>query len=77
MEESLRESEERYRILVELSPDAIYIHSDGKLVFSKRYGAKLLGADRPKIFTAGSPLILCIRTVQEIVRKRIEYGSSA
>ena len=30
---SLAETEDRYRQLVELSPDAIHIHQDGKLVF--------------------------------------------
>ncbi|HKZ16696.1 MAG TPA: PAS domain S-box protein, partial [Geobacteraceae bacterium] len=48
MEETLRESEERYRRLVELSPDAIYIHTGGILVFANVTGAKLLGAERPE-----------------------------
>lgn len=47
-EEALQESEERYRRLVELCPEAIYIHSDGRLVFSNRMGATLLGAESPE-----------------------------
>lgn len=43
-EEALRESEERYRLLVEDSPDAIGIYQEGKLVFINCTGAKLLGA---------------------------------
>ena len=32
-ERRLRESEERYRSLVESSPDAIMVHQDGKLAY--------------------------------------------
>jgi two-component system, cell cycle sensor histidine kinase and response regulator CckA len=46
-EEMLRESEERYRNLVELSTNAIYIEIDGKYVFSNHAGVKLLGASAP------------------------------
>ncbi len=42
-EEALRDSEERYRRLVELSPDGIAIHQDGLLVFCNETGARLLG----------------------------------
>ena len=42
--EALRQSEERYRTLVELSPDAIVIHSQGMIVFANSAGVKLLGA---------------------------------
>ncbi|MGA2151359.1 MAG: PAS domain S-box protein, partial [Geobacteraceae bacterium] len=48
MEETLRESEERYRVLVELSPDAIFIRKEGKMIFANGEGAKLLGVDRPE-----------------------------
>ncbi len=43
---ALAQSEERYRQLVELSPDAIGIHCQGKIVFTNTAGFKLLGAER-------------------------------
>jgi diguanylate cyclase (GGDEF)-like protein/PAS domain S-box-containing protein len=46
-EERLRKSEEHYRGLVESSPDAIFVHHRGKLVFANRAGAMLLGASDP------------------------------
>ncbi|HYV00718.1 MAG TPA: PAS domain S-box protein, partial [Actinomycetota bacterium] len=46
-EDALRESEERYRRLVELSPDGIAIHSEGTIVFGNTAAARLLGADSP------------------------------
>ncbi len=44
----LRESEARYRSLVELSPSAIYIQVDGKIVYINAAGMELLGASRPE-----------------------------
>jgi PAS domain S-box-containing protein len=44
-ENALRDSEERYRLLVDKSPDTIAIHSEGKLVFLNPAGAKLIGAN--------------------------------
>ncbi len=41
---TLRESEERYRSLVELSPDAIVVHNQQGIMFSNTAGAKVLGA---------------------------------
>ena len=45
---ALRASEERYRTLVELSPDAIMIHVGGRFVFANEGAARLLGADTPE-----------------------------
>ncbi|HVR82865.1 MAG TPA: ATP-binding protein, partial [Planctomycetota bacterium] len=47
VETSLRESEERYRQLVELSPDAIMIHREGRIVFVNGAAMRLLGAKSP------------------------------
>jgi two-component system cell cycle sensor histidine kinase/response regulator CckA len=48
--EALRESEERYRSLVEMSPDGIVVHSEGRLVFANTAAVELLGAaDRESV----------------------------
>ncbi|HZR16332.1 MAG TPA: ATP-binding protein [Verrucomicrobiae bacterium] len=43
-EEALLSSEERYRSLVELSPDALFVEIDDHIVFINSAGVKLLGA---------------------------------
>lgn len=54
-EEALRESEERYRCLVEAAPYAIAVQSQGRLVFANTAAVRLLGAaSREKII--GRPL---------------------
>ena len=42
-QEALRESKERYRRLVDLSPDAIIVASEGRIVYINRAGVALLG----------------------------------
>ncbi len=44
MDEALKESEERYRKLVEHSPDAIVVQTDDKVIFLNAAGMRLLGA---------------------------------
>jgi PAS domain S-box-containing protein len=46
-EEALLSSEERYRSLVELSPDALLVLIDERIAFSNSAAVKLLGAGRP------------------------------
>ncbi len=48
MENAVRESEERYRSLVDLSPDGIAVHAEGKFVFINPAGARYLGASNPE-----------------------------
>ena len=43
-EEALKESEERYRRLVELSPDAIVVHREGKFIYVNPAAVRLWGA---------------------------------
>ena len=44
----LRDSEERYRRLVELCPDGVFVQSEGTILFANLAGARLVGADRPQ-----------------------------
>ena len=43
--EALRQSEEQYRSLVELSPDGIIVHVNGTVVFANSAAARILRAD--------------------------------
>ncbi len=43
-EEALKESEERYRVLVEFSPNSICVHRDGKLLYVNPACVRLFGA---------------------------------
>lgn len=46
-ENALRESEERFRILVELAPLAVAVHQGGVVVYANPAAARLLGAASP------------------------------
>jgi diguanylate cyclase (GGDEF)-like protein/PAS domain S-box-containing protein len=68
---ALRESEERYQRLVELSPDAIIVHADGRIVFINSAGVNLLGAETPDQLT-GLPIMNFVhRDFREAVENRI------
>lgn len=70
-EEALRMSEERYRGLVELFPEAIYIHSGGRLVYANPQGARLLGAERPEELYGREALEFVHPDYRDFVRQRI------
>ena len=53
-EEALRGSEERYRRLVELSPNMIVVHGGGEVLFANTAGAELFGAASAILGTAAS-----------------------
>jgi PAS domain S-box-containing protein len=70
-EEALKESEERYRRLVELTPDFIGVHGGGKVLFTNTAGVELFGATSPEELT-GKPVMDFIHPdYREAVRKRI------
>jgi diguanylate cyclase (GGDEF)-like protein/PAS domain S-box-containing protein len=68
MEEAVRESEERYRKLVDLSPDGISIHVDGRFVFINPAGARMLGAAHPDQLVGISTLDVVHPDCKERVR---------
>ena len=53
---ALRESEERYRLIVELSPDAILIEIDGKIIFTN-HAARLLFCESEVNCLSGKSLL--------------------
>ena len=69
VERELRESEERYRSLVELLPIGVGIHSQGRIVFANRAGARIL--------SAGSPDELMGKPVLDLLAPESQAVSSA
>jgi len=68
---ALRESEERYRILVESSPVGVLIHRNETLQFVNPSAARLLGYDRPDDLV-GRSLYDCVPVEHhDVVRGRI------
>jgi len=70
-EEALAESEERYRKLIEFSPEAIAVHSEGKIVFLNTAGARLLGATHPEQVIGKNIIGIVHPAYREIVRERV------
>jgi diguanylate cyclase (GGDEF)-like protein/PAS domain S-box-containing protein len=71
-EEALRESEERYRRLVEMSPDGIAIHSEGKVVFANPSALRTMRASRPEDLIGRPVLELVHPDYHATVRRRLE-----
>ncbi len=72
---ALRESEERYRSLVESSPDAVVIHVDGKIVFVNEAAVQLGGAQSPDQIV-GRPLMDFVHPDdREMVDERIRQAT--
>ncbi|MDP2797295.1 MAG: PAS domain S-box protein [Methanoregula sp.] len=53
---ALHESEDRYRKLVEISTDAVILHSDGKIIYANHAAQKLIGAQYPEDMV-GKPVL--------------------
>ena len=79
-ESALKESEGRYRRLVEMSPEAIIVHSQGVFVYVNPAAQRLWGASSPEELIGKSVLDVVHPDSQDIVRRRIreveELGSS-
>jgi PAS domain S-box-containing protein len=78
-EAALRESEERYRRLVELAPYGVFVHCHGKIVFANSTGLDLLGARRQEELLGRSFLEFIpphqLSAAQQRVRQVIELGA--
>ncbi len=69
MEIALRESEERYRRVVELSPVAITIYKDDRFTYINPSGMKVIGAEKPEDFIGTNALEWVHPIDKDIVRE--------
>ncbi len=67
----LRESEQRYRRLVELSPEGIVVHSAGKIIYVNPAGQRLWGADKPEELVGQSILDRVHPDYHDTVNQRV------
>ena len=77
-EEKLLESEERYRRLVDLSPDGLAVHQDGIVVMVNPAGARILGYARAEE-VVGKPVMVIVhpddrQRVTERISSALEEG---
>jgi PAS domain S-box-containing protein len=70
--EALRESEARYRSLVELSPDAVLVHMGGAYAYANPAAARLFGAAAPEEMLGLNVLELIPPDYRDPVRARIQ-----
>ena len=71
-QESLKESEERYRNLVELSPEAIFVHQEGQIKYINREGTRIFGAVNPRELIGKLVMELIHPDYHEVVKARVE-----
>src|SRR4029453_5613026 len=71
-EEKLRKSEEKYRDLIEISPDAIYVvDANGICLLGNRAGAELAGVPEDQLL--GTPVTeTYLPEERELFRERLE-----
>ena len=75
--EALIESEERYRRLVELSPETIAVHREGKFIYINAAGAKLFGASFQHDIIGKSIWDFIHPDYEELIKKRVSLITAA
>lgn len=75
-ERILRDSEDRYRRLVELSPNAIAVHADGVLVYANSAAVKLLGANHRSEIVGRPMLDFVHQDFHDVVKNRVRIMRS-
>lgn len=70
-EDALRESEDRYRKLVEISPNAVLLHRDGKAIYANRALARILGMENADDFLGKNVMDFIHPAYREAIRANI------
>ncbi|WP_273841888.1 EAL domain-containing protein [Rubrobacter calidifluminis] len=73
-EQRLAESEERYRRLVELCPDAVVVHSEGKVEYVNGAGLRLMHASSPNQIVGHEVLEFVHPDYREVAAARMAQG---
>ncbi len=76
MEEALRESEQRYRELVQSSPDAVIVHRDSMFLFANPAALRLYGADSIEQLQGKTVLDLVHPDDRAAIALRLEQGQA-
>jgi len=76
-EVALRESEERYRRLVELAPEGIVVHMDGVVVFANDSAAKIIGAKKSSVLIGQKVTSFVHPDYRTVVKERINVMMGA
>jgi PAS domain S-box-containing protein len=71
LEQRHRESDRKYRELVEHIPLGIGIHAEGKLVYANRHALEMMGASKPEDLIGKSVLELVHPDYRDVVRERM------
>ncbi|MFH0737544.1 MAG: PAS domain-containing sensor histidine kinase [Candidatus Micrarchaeota archaeon] len=71
-EDRLKESEERYRLLVEMSPDAVVVHDGKKVLFANPAAVSLIGAKKASDLVGRDVMSLVHPDYRVKVRGRIK-----
>lgn len=72
-EEALRESEARFRRLLEVAPEIILVHHDNIIQFVNSMGAKLLGYENPQMLIGMSLHDIIDPAYHEVAQQQIRY----
>ncbi|HWN93584.1 MAG TPA: PAS domain S-box protein, partial [Methylomirabilota bacterium] len=75
-EQQLRDSEERYRSLVEVAPDMIIVHQDGKTIFMNPAGLRMLRAPNLQAVIGMAPADMVHPDYRDLVQQRIHTVGS-
>jgi PAS domain S-box-containing protein len=73
VEEALRQSEARYRSLVELAPDAILVHAEGRYVLANQAAATVFGVSSPEALVGRDVLDLVHPDDRQAVGARVAH----
>ncbi|BAU47446.1 histidine kinase [Sulfurifustis variabilis] len=76
-EEALRESEARYRRLVELSPGIVLVHRDGAVIYANPACVRFFGAQRVQEVLGRAPLDFVHSDYRDLVRERMKQVSES